>query len=399
MTFRQFKDYIKFHTFIGKHWDSVRMGYFQSGLTLGRVLAFDPKRVVFSSFSGRSYSDNPRCISEKLHEMYPEAHICWLLREPKKWRDKVPDYVRIYRANRWMSGFILGTARVWVDNFSKLVFPNRKMGQQIYMQTWHGDRAFKKIGYDNNTVDYYRLEETCDVFLTGSTFGQNLYRSAFHYTGPFLNYGCPRNDILVRNDPAEAAAVRKKLGISADTKLLLYAPTYRDTKAIIPKEAQMDLLHTLEQLEKTTGQHWMCLYRAHYMTNGIDLSSVQHRLIDMTSYDSMSELLLIADMLLTDYSSSAMDYAIMDKPVLLYQADIADYVSHREMYYSMDETPFLVAQNQDELDQLIADITPERAAENCRAIRAYFGFNETGHSTEEACKYIIDKLEHPPVKQ
>ena len=89
----------------------------------------------------------------------------------------------------------------------------------------------------------------------------------------------------------------------------------------------------------------------------------------------------------------------MDKPVLLYQADIADYVSHREMYYSMDETPFLVAQNQDELDQLIADITPERAAENCRAIREYFGFNETGHSTEEACKYIIDKLEHPPVKQ
>ncbi len=393
MTSKQIKDFVKAH--LGSHWDSFRLHYFQSALTAGRLLAFDPKKVVFSSFAGRSYSDNPRCISEKLHEMAPDAHICWLLRDPRQWRGKVPDYVHIYHYNRWVSSFVLGSARVWVDNFSKLVFPNRKMGQQIYMQTWHGDRAFKKIGYDNNTVDYYRLEETCDVFLTGSTFGQNLYRSAFHYKGPFLHYGCPRNDILVRNDPAEAAAVRRKLNLSPDTKLLLYAPTYRDTKAIIPKEAQMDLLRTLEALEKATGEHWMCLYRAHYMTSGIDLSAVQHRLIDMTQYDDMSELLLIADMLLTDYSSSAMDYAIMDKPVLLYQADIDDYLRHREMYSRMSDTPFLVARTQEELERLIARVTPELAAENCRAIREYFGFNETGHATEEACKYIIDKLEHP----
>ena len=238
----------------------------------------------------------------------------------------------------------------------------------------------------------YRLEQDCDVFLTGSDFGEKMYGTAFRYHGPFLKYGAPRNDILVRNDPAEIAAVKAKIGIDPAIKLLLYAPTYRETTTVVPKEAQMDLLRTLEHLETTTGDKWMCLYRAHYLSTGIDLDSVRDRLIDMTRYGDMAELLLIADMLLTDYSSSAMDYCLLGRPVLLFQSDIEDYLAHREMYFKMSDTPFLVAMDQAELEQLISDMTPEKAAENCRAIQDYFGFSETGRATEESCKYIIDKL-------
>lgn len=387
-----FKQIIRKYTFLGKYQDQLRKLRHTVALRAGRILAFDSRLVVFSSFSGRSYSDNPRCISEKLHEMAPDAHISWILANPDEWRDRMPDYVRVFQQRSSRASFELGRARVWVDNFTKWRFLKPKRGKQFYMQTWHGDRAFKKIGYDTQTDDLRRVEEDCDVFLTGSTFGERMYGTAFRFHGPFLKYGCPRNDILVRNDPAEIAAARRKIGVPEGTRLLLYAPTYRETTTVVPKEAQMDLLHTLDQLEATTGERWLCLYRAHYLSTGIDLSSVKDRLIDMTRYDDMAELLLAADMLLTDYSSSAMDYAILNRPVLLYQADIEDYLSHRGMYFRMSDSPFLVAMNQAELDALIARMTPELAAQNCRAIRDFFGFTETGRATEEACKYIIDKL-------
>ena len=368
----------------------------KTALLAGRTFAFDAKKVVFSSFSGRSYSDNPRYISEKLHEMYPEAHISWLALNPDELRKSVPDYVKVVARHSAQGCFELGSARVWVDNFTKTPYLAHKKGKQFYMQTWHGDRPFKTIGYDNDILEQYRLEyrleEDCDAFLIGSDFGKRVMDTAFRCKGAYLKYGAPRNDILVRQDPTDIAAVKAKIGVDPAIRLLLYAPTYRETTSTVPKDAQMDLLRTLEHLEKTTGDKWMCLYRAHYLSTGIDLDSVRDRLIDMSRYEDMSELLLIADMLLTDYSSSATDYCIMDRPVLLFQADIEDYLAHREMYFKMSESPFLVAMNQSELEQLITELTPERVAENCRALREFFGFAETGRATEEACNYIIDKL-------
>lgn len=396
MALKKVKQFIKQHTFVGKFAEPLRQIRHKTAAWAGRTFAFDHQKVVFSSFSGRSYSDNPRCISEKLHEMYPQAHISWIALNPEEVRADVPDYVKLYARHNPRASFELGSARVWVDNFTKWPFMPHKKGKQFYMQTWHGDRAFKKIGYDNDIREMYRLEyrleQDCDVFLTGSDFGEKMYGTAFRYHGPFLKYGAPRNDILVRNDPAEIAAVKAKIGIDPSIKLLLYAPTYRETTTVVPKEAQMDLLRTLEHLEKTTGNRWMCLYRAHYLSTGIDLDSVRDRLIDMSRYGDMAELLLISDMLLTDYSSSAMDYCLLNRPVLLFQADIEDYLAHREMYFKMSDTPFLVAMNQAELEALITSMTPETAAENCRAIQDYFGFAETGRATEEACRYIIDKL-------
>lgn len=396
MALKQVKKFLKERTPYGRIAEPVRKMRHKAALWAGRTFAFDGNKVVFSSFSGRSYSDNPRYISEKLHEMYPEAHISWLATRPDELRGEVPDYVHLYGRNSVRGTFELGSARVWVDNFTKSPYLPHKKGKQFYMQTWHGDRPFKTIGYDNDILEQYRmeyrLEEDCDVFLIGSDFGKRVMDTAFRCKGEYLKYGAPRNDILVRQDPAEIAAVKAKIGVDPAIKLLLYAPTYRETTNTVPKDAQMDLLRTLEHLEKTTGDKWMCLYRAHYLSAGIDLDSVRDRLIDMSRYGDMSELLLISDMLLTDYSSSATDYCIMDRPVLLFQADIEEYLANRKMYFKISDSPFMVAMNQAELEQLISSLTPEKIAENCRALREFFGFAETGRATEEACKYVIDKL-------
>ncbi|MBR0366950.1 MAG: CDP-glycerol glycerophosphotransferase family protein [Clostridia bacterium] len=354
----------------------------------------DPKKAVFMSFQGRSYNDNPRFISERLHERCPEAKIVWLFKEAAMphAREIAPDYVKIVHCVSPEAYHELATARVWVDNFTKSNLLRHKKGQQFYIQTWHGDRPIKKICYDEPmwAKGPYRIEERADRVLTGSKFGENMYRTAFRYKGEYITEGAPRNDMLVRSDPGEIRRVRERLGVPGGVKLLLYAPTYRENAAVVPKRAQMDLMRTLDCLEKKTGDRWLCLFRAHYKSQGIDLEAVKDRLVDVSQYDEMAELLLAADMVLTDYSTAATDFILRDKPALFFVADWAEYISTREVYFDVHDAPFLLSEDQPALEKLIEGLTEEKIKQNCADIRDYFGVTETGRATDAVCDYILE---------
>jgi CDP-glycerol glycerophosphotransferase len=369
--------------------------YRQFVVSLSRLIhGVDKQKVVFSCFRGRSYGDNPRVISEKLHAMYPQARQIWLFNQGylEKNIGEFPDYVTPVYIRSRRAYRELGTARVWVDNFTKdnVLHPVKK--RQYYIQTWHGDRAIKKICYDAFPNEAYRIEEEADLVLTGSDFGQRMFRTAFRYNGAFLNEGCPRNDMLVRNDPDDYERIRRALGVPQDVRLLLYAPTYREDTKIISMKDKFDPLRTLETLRRKTNSEWMLLFRAHYKTERVDLESLRGKIMDVTQWEIMSDLLLVADCLITDYSSCAMDYAILGRPVFFYQADYEDYISKRDVYFEPKTAPFMIAYSQDELERLILDTDAEDAKKNCRAMFDYFGIRETGHATESVCNYIIDRL-------
>lgn len=370
---------------------------YRGALVLGSRMrkGIDGNKVVFSCLQGRFYGDSPRLISERLHQLRPGTDIVWVLEERaiKRLGDRLPGYIRTVHYRSRKSFEEHATARVWVDNFTKQVVLKPVKGKQFYIQTWHGDRAIKRIGYDVGTSDLYRVEELCDRVVTASTFGENMFRTAFRYNGEYIRAGSPRNDILVRNDPRDIRRVREGLNVPEGVRLLLYAPTYRENEKVVPKRAQMDLARTLRCLEQTTGAPWRCLYRAHYLSQGIDLEAVKDRIIDVTRYEEMSELLLAADMVLTDYSSCALDFIVRDLPALFYIADWDEYVSTRKVYFDIRETPMLTAANQDELEALIRGMTPEKARENCAAIRDHFGYYETGRATEAVVEHIIRRLD------
>lgn len=353
----------------------------------------DPNKVVFSCFKGSAYGDNPRVISEKLHEMAPQARQVWLLSQHllKTSAAQLPKYIKPVYIRSRQAYMELGTARVWVDNFTKDNVLRPVKGRQFYIQTWHGDRAIKKICYDMFPDDY-RIEELADLVLTGSDFGQRMYRTAFRYTGPYLNEGCPRNDVLVKNDPAQARLIRQRLGVPENARLLLYAPTYREDAQVLSMKEQFDPVRTLKVLEQKTGERWMLLFRAHYKTQRIDLDAIAGQMLDVTKWEMMSDLLLVADCLITDYSSCAMDYAILGRPAFFYQADYEHYLSTRDVYFDPRNAPLLIARSQEDLEQLILGTDEERARTNCRAIYDYFGMRETGQATEAVCRYIMDKL-------
>ena len=361
------------------------------------VRGIDPRKVVFSCFQGRNYADNPRYISERLHDKCPEARIVWLFRPDamEKVRDRLPDYVVPVSMKSFRAYAELATARVWVDNYTKNNLLTWDAKKQFYIQTWHGDRGFKRVGFDDEKSDrsVERVERRCAMMIAGSEFGRNTYRTAFGFQGEVLMDGCPRNDVLMRNDPGEAAKIRRRLSIPEGVKLLMYAPTYRDMRMWKSQEAALDVPRTLDHLERTTGERWRCLYRAHYMNTELVMGARDDRLIDVSGYPEMTELLLITDMLITDYSSCGGDFALLRRPVFLYHADAEEYLREcRSFYFDIEKSPFLVAHSPQELERLIDETDARKARENCEALDRFFGTTETGHAADAVCDYIIARL-------
>lgn len=365
---------------------------------LYHVFGADNEKVVFVSFNGKTYSDNPRAISEKLFELHPKADIVWLFMDPDSKSEKVPSYVRRVNCRKFRMLFELATAKVWVDNFNKPLY-TFKGKSQYYIQTWHGDRGFKKTRYDSTFIrPGYRLleEEICDLGISGSAHSERIYRSAFHYYGQVLKVGTPRNDLLVKDNECLRKDIREKLAMSPGTKVLLYAPTLRrDSTGETKKQKiqDIDLQSVIETLEAKTREKWICLIRAHVSVGALSGYSLDDRIQDVSSYEDMADLLLIADMYITDYSSSAGDFALRGKPVVLFQEDRDSYMEKdRTFYFDINDSPYLVAMNQEELLDIIVRYDDEFYKTNCQEILEFYGAVETGMASDEVAKVILDQM-------
>lgn len=108
----------------------------------------------------------------------------------------------------------------------------------------------------------------------------------------------------------------------------------------------------------------------------------------------MSELLLITDMLITDYSSSEGDFALLNRPFILFQNDREDYLEKdRTFYFDIDKSPFKVVMNQFELISFVKNLDYFDAEENCKEILKFYGSYETGKASDAVGDYIISNIE------
>ncbi len=350
-------------------------------------------RVVFMSFNGNSYSDNPKAISEALHEACPDIEIVWVFADPGK-KKIVPSYVKtVDMASTVAYNKALYTCRVFVTNF--LMPKIKKQKNQFFIQTWHGDRAFKKVLLDATHPHVNEQEDGyCDLAVAGSDYGERQYRSAFAYRGRVLKIGTPRDDRYIAPNAEEIKTLREKIGVPMGKKILLYAPTLRDRATHEGKKQQaqdVDIYRALDALNKKYNEEWVCLVRAHPNVIGLSGIELSDRVFDVSSHEDMSDLLLISDMLITDYSSCAGDFALLNRPIVLYQSDINDYLENtRQLYFDVRESPYYIAGNQDELEAFIAGFTEENICENCKAILDFYGTHESGNASAELAKIIGD---------
>ncbi len=354
------------------------------------------KTVYFSSFGGKQYSDNPRAISEYLHLIAPDIEIVWTILKSKE--KNLPEYVKCVEPGKLSSIKAQSQANVWVYNciLQEGTFKGR---DTMYIQTWHGDRAFKKIALDAREsmgdlyggATHYVENDICDYFTVGSDFGERMIRSAFAYNGKVIKAGSPRNDRLVNIEKHqnEVGTIKQSLGISDNVKILLFAPTFRDGSSDLQSE-EVNLTEALDILEKS-GDQWICLMRAHSLSKGIAIDGKEDtRIINATGYPDMADLLMIADCLITDYSSSAQDFILLNRPVVLAQFDFDEYTAHsRQLYHKQSDIGFLIANNQVELDDILSNLDKYDHVAISKRIQEFYGMYESGNATKEVCNLIV----------
>ena len=349
------------------------------------------KKVLFESFNGKQYSDNTRTISEKLHELYPEFEIVWKINNlNENIKLIIPEYVRIVNKIQFFKE--LATCFAYVTNGNMIPNKYKKKGQ-FFVQTWHADRAIKRVLYDNiDENEGKRLfpitdNKVTDLCVAGSDLGEEVYRTAFKYKGEVLKVGSPRNDALVNANDTIIKNIKKKLNLNNGKKILLYAPTFRDYLNSLQK-IDVDIENVLKILNEK--EDWICLIRTHSMSKGFE-DVKNDRIINVTNYPDMTDLLLISDMLITDYSSSASDYILLHRPVILAMFDRKEYEEKcRKFRIDPDEAGFITAYNQEELNSILKNYTEQDFEKSCEKLFNYFKINETGKSAEEIC-YRINK--------
>lgn len=376
---------------------SITKKLFMAGCSvLGLALPVDKKKVVFSSYFGRGYSDNPKAIAEVLLKRNSGAKLVWLVKDEKEAKS-LPEGIIPCPYDSPKRIFELSSARVWVDNCRK--YERFKKKNQYYLQTWHGF-PLKRIEKDaiDALGEYYakgaiRDSKKTDLLISNSTFYTEVMERCFWYDGEIKKVGTPRNDVFVNGDPEASRKVREAFSYEDDRHLLLFAPTFRADHST--DAYRIDASRLAKACEKRFGGKWTVLIRLHpnVAKQSAELFTYDNESVaDATMYPDMQELLCASDILITDYSSSMFDFALSRKPCFRFALDLEDYIGDRNFYFDYEEIPFPAAYSNDEMIGIVENFSEEDYLCKVEEFYSRLELLEDGKASERCADWIEDKL-------
>jgi CDP-glycerol glycerophosphotransferase len=288
--------------------------------------------ILFESFFGKNYSDSPKYVYEYLAKNFPGKYkFIWVI---DKKNTKIPyKHTKIRRYGIWYS-YYLARSKYFVFNGRQPDWVIKRQGN-IFLQTWHGT-PLKKLVFDIDDISsatpkykqqVYKQSRAWDYLIAPNAFSSETFRRCFMFDNEMLETGYPRNDIL--HDPnrdAIAEKIKMRLGIPKDKKTILYAPTWRDDEFYAKGQYKFELHLNLEMMRQQLGDEYVLLLRTHYfIADSLDVSALNGFAYNLSKYDDISELYLISDILITDYSSVFFDYANLKRPMLFFTYDLEKY--------------------------------------------------------------------------
>ncbi|MCT2899272.1 CDP-glycerol glycerophosphotransferase family protein [Lentilactobacillus buchneri] len=382
----------------------VRMRFlFKSGHS-----PYDNTTIIFESFGGRQVSDSPYAIYKVFKTLYPGINMIWSIdRSQKKFcKENQIAYV-IRRTNKWVR--VLEKSQFWISNAR---FPTwvKKPNYVTYIQTWHGT-PLKKLGLDienvsmpgTTTVKYHknfvREANRWDALVSPNDYSTQIFRSAFGFNNQILKIGYPRNDELINTQPEDIDAIKEQLGIPLDKKVVMYAPTYRDNQFAEKGKYTFELPFDLDDFRKSFGDDTVLILRMHYLiSNALDISDYSDFVYDYSNYPNISDLYLVSDLLITDYSSVFFDYAYLKRPILFYPYDYHLYKEELRGFYLNYEKdlPGKIAENS---KQLLAEINHALVHPDMSANEKFMNFYNRfcaindGLSSLKVVNYVMHQIE------
>lgn len=339
--------------------------------------------IVFSNFDGKGYGDNPKYICNKIDKSKYEC--IWVVNDMK---EVMPIGIKKVKYGSLEHYRALAEAHFWVDNMHKNMITQKRLGQ-IYIQTWHGEGPLKKIEYDSQELpqSYYNIIDhdvnMIDYFISGSEFKTKQCKRAFRYHGCILETGNPRDDIFFcKKNYKESIFPNLK-----HKKWILYAPTYRKKKSNV---INPDII--ISRYREKFNEDCIILIKEHpNMTNKANIYKYSENVINMSNYPDTQELLMAADILITDYSSIMWDFSLQKKLVILFHPDVESYNKEREYYLPFEKLPYCEAFNIEEVCNYITNTNMQEYEKNLLLFFTKYKSYDNGNASEKIAA-LIDKL-------
>lgn len=204
------------------------------------------------------------------------------------------------------------------------------------VQLWHAEGAFKRFGLDIGGLSEDVVERVkkgnarLDAVVCSSKGVVPVYASAFGVPEEkVFPLGSPRADRYIQSaNSAHATQMRRALFGDTDKKIILYAPTFRDDPA---ENARLLDTFDFAAFEKRFGERYRLILRLHPQFGRN--TRVPQGVEDYTGYPSANDLIAACDMVITDYSSICLDFALVDKPCVFYAFDLSRYCGERDFYF------------------------------------------------------------------
>lgn len=382
----------------------------------------DERTVLFECFGGRQFGCSTRAIYERMLEdpRFADFSFVWSFKAAKL--ERFQDHPLL----KGKSNFVIreskeyfetcAHAKYWITNtrIAEYITPKE---DQVYVQCWHGT-PLKRLGYDVEIETQAALnttEELAERFgidakkwtylLSPSPYTSLHLADAFgleqeRRPSVILEKGYPRNDRIVRTC-ADADALAESINrfraehdIPSGKKLLLYAPTWRDDSYQAGKGYVMeDTLLDFDALKKAIGSEWVVLFRAHYyIANSFDFSPYEGFVYDVSKTEDINDLYIIADALLTDYSSVFFDYANTKRPMLFFWPDWEHYANDiRGFYFNLKELPGPQCYTTEEVASAILQINDyeNRYGKEYQSFCKKFCPKDDGHAAERVIEAVF----------
>ena len=279
------------------------------------------------------------------------------------------------------------------DNFFPLAFMDFK-DENTIVQLWHAPGASKKFG---GSVDFEsreilgKISQKTDCLIVTSKNIIGYYSEAFQMPEDKIKpLGLPRMDYYFENHDLEKLKkdFSRKFNVAPDKKIILYAPTFRDEEKYNNVFNYLDL----EKFNQELGREYVLALRLHPKIKNFykdDISS-EGLYVDVSDFESEQELMLISDILITDYSSIMIEYSALDKPTVFFTYDLDYYLANeRGFYYDFKTTvPGPIVFSSDEL----IDVIKKEGFDKSRIsefVKTQFDEID-GHSSERIVDYLLN---------
>lgn len=350
------------------------------------------KTVVYSSLWGDKFGDSPRAIYDYLSQNYPEFdHIVVMKNVLENMSLPRAKFISFNTKEYW---YYLARAKYFVNNVNFEESERVKRPEQIELQTMHGT-PLKKMGFEvpNDWTSagyerYLKKNQNWDYLTVPSDYVAEVAERSYRHSAAVLKVGYPRNDQLIQSSGTRInEKLRHKMGLPLHSRVILYAPTWRK-----PGIVELDI--NFDKISKDIPDDMILIVKPHHLNRVTNLIAFKNNVKLADDNFSIEDYYLVADAMITDYSSTMFDYALLNKPIIFYVYDYDSYALSRGLNFDFkSDAPGPLVYNQDELEKEIINFEtiPERYQSEIFNFKNKFIQYDDGHASQRVSELVFSE--------